>query len=96
MENWTGKFIAGPAILTLINVIPDGLNGKAYSQDPAAIVTSLTASESSLLDLFDTLAAQATGSPRKTKRPLDRRAQQEVLRSTGHPGGRGRQCRRPG
>ncbi len=44
------------ALLALIHVIRDGLNGNKYYPDLIAIVTSLTASEVTLLDLLDTLA----------------------------------------
>ena len=45
------------ALLALIHVIRDGLNGNEYYTDLTAIVAALTASESTLLDLLDTLAA---------------------------------------
>jgi hypothetical protein len=45
------------ALLALIHVIRDGLNGNEYYTDLTAIVAALTASESTLLDLLDTLAS---------------------------------------
>ncbi len=149
------------ALLALIHSIRDGLIGNRYYADLTAIVTSLTASEDTLLDLLDTvttleqqlktiraavatellngkeklraaavacentdrsdealvsagwslrrpagptatmpaplrLAAQCRRLHRRTERALDCRAQQEVLRSAGHPARWVRQCRRLG
>lgn len=45
--------ISWKALLALIHSIRDGLNGNRYYADLTAIVTSLTASEDTLLDLLD-------------------------------------------